>query len=67
MLQKHEADLEQDDRSRWRPFTRVFANILGNGRWFDTYVPNLVVPVGTPGWPCRTTRPAPPGASGGAR
>jgi phospholipid/cholesterol/gamma-HCH transport system substrate-binding protein len=24
------------------PFVRVFANTLGNGRWFDTYVENLV-------------------------
>ena len=32
------------------PFTRVFANILGTGRWFDTYVPNLVpVPGGAGG------------------
>ena len=26
---------------RWRPFTRLFANMLGNGRWFDTYIQNL--------------------------
>lgn len=26
------------------PFYRVFANTLGNGRWFDTYVQNLSVP-----------------------
>jgi phospholipid/cholesterol/gamma-HCH transport system substrate-binding protein len=24
------------------PFVRVFANTLGNGRWFDTYVENLI-------------------------
>lgn len=24
------------------PFVRVFANNLGNGRWFDTYIQNLV-------------------------
>jgi phospholipid/cholesterol/gamma-HCH transport system substrate-binding protein len=24
------------------PFTRVFANTLGTGRWFDTYVQNIV-------------------------
>ena len=23
------------------PFYRVFANTLGNGRWFDTYIQNL--------------------------
>ncbi len=27
------------------PFVRVFTNTLGNGRWFDTYIPNLV-PIG---------------------
>ena len=27
------------------PFTRLFANTLGTGRWYDTYIPNLV-PVG---------------------
>lgn len=25
------------------PFVRVFANNLGNGRWFDTYIQNLVL------------------------
>ena len=38
------------------PFVRVFANTLGNGRWFDTYVQNLV-PV--PGGP-REPRHEPP-------
>ena len=33
------------------PFTRVFANALGNGPWFDACVPNLVVPSVTPGLP----------------
>ncbi|MDT7539957.1 MAG: hypothetical protein QOI82_3542, partial [Actinomycetota bacterium] len=27
-------------------FTRVFANNLGNGRWFDTLVQNLSSPTG---------------------
>jgi phospholipid/cholesterol/gamma-HCH transport system substrate-binding protein len=31
---------------RLAPFVRVFANNLGNGRWFDTYVQNLLTPVG---------------------
>jgi phospholipid/cholesterol/gamma-HCH transport system substrate-binding protein len=31
---------------RLAPFVRVFANNLGNGRWFDTIVQNLVTPVG---------------------
>lgn len=33
------------------PFVRVFANTTGNGRWFDTYVSNFIVPVGGPGDP----------------
>jgi phospholipid/cholesterol/gamma-HCH transport system substrate-binding protein len=33
------------------PFTRVFANALGNGPWFDACVPNLIVPAVTPGLP----------------
>jgi phospholipid/cholesterol/gamma-HCH transport system substrate-binding protein len=36
------------------PFVRVFANTLGNGRWFDTYVENLI-PV--------EAAPAPPGGT----
>ena len=31
---------------RLAPFVRVFANNLGNGRWFDTIVQNLTAPVG---------------------
>jgi len=31
------------------PFVRVFANTTGNGRWFDTYVHNLVPVPGGPG------------------
>jgi phospholipid/cholesterol/gamma-HCH transport system substrate-binding protein len=27
------------------PFVRGFANVLGNGRWFDTYIANLCGPV----------------------
>lgn len=33
------------------PFARVFANTVGNGRWFDTYVQNLVPVPGGPGSP----------------
>jgi phospholipid/cholesterol/gamma-HCH transport system substrate-binding protein len=46
---------EQDSLSKGiktlAPFTRVFANALGNGPWFDACVPNLVVPSITPGLP----------------
>ena len=33
------------------PFVRVFANTLGTGPWFDTYIPNLVPLPGTPRLP----------------
>ena len=45
VLTKHEQDLDKTI-ARLAPFTRVYANTLGNGRWFDTYVSNLTVPVG---------------------
>ena len=48
MLQKHEKDLSETITAM-APFTRVFANMLGTGRWFDTCVANLTVPVGAPG------------------
>ena len=31
---------------RLASFTRIFANNLGNGRWFDTIVQNLTSPTG---------------------
>ena len=43
-LQRHEKDLDAGIQAM-APFTRLFANTLGTGRWFDTYIPNLV-PVG---------------------
>lgn len=39
-LQKHQDDLDRGI-ALMAPFTRVFANTLGTGRWFDTYVQNL--------------------------
>lgn len=45
VLTKHEQDLDKTIE-RLAPFTRVYANTLGNGRWFDTFVSNLTVPVG---------------------
>jgi phospholipid/cholesterol/gamma-HCH transport system substrate-binding protein len=42
---------------RLATFTRVFANNLGNGRWFDTLVQNLSSPTGFgPGAPTGGTR-----------
>lgn len=45
VLEKHEKDLN-DTIAAMAPFTRLFANVLGNGRWFDTYIQNLTTPVG---------------------
>ena len=45
VLTKHEGDLDKAI-ARMAPFTRVFANTLANGRWFDSFVSNLTVPVG---------------------
>jgi phospholipid/cholesterol/gamma-HCH transport system substrate-binding protein len=47
-LRKHEDDLTRTIEAMG-PFTRVFASALGNGRWFDTYIQNLTVPVGAVG------------------
>jgi phospholipid/cholesterol/gamma-HCH transport system substrate-binding protein len=49
-LQTQEASLSRGVKIL-APFTRVFANALGNGPWFDACVPNLVVPAVTPGLP----------------
>lgn len=45
VLTRHEQDLSKTIAAL-APFTRVYANTLGDGRWFDTYVANLTVPVG---------------------
>ena len=45
LLNKNQANLDQSIRLM-APFYRVFANTLGNGPWFDTYIQNLP-PVGT--------------------
>jgi len=44
VLEKHEEDLGKTIAAM-APFTRLFANVLGNGRWFDTYIANLTTPV----------------------
>jgi len=69
LLQKHDTDLQKTIRAM-APFTRVYANTLGTGRWFDTWVSNLVVPVGTPGLALPGTQLPDlllPGTSGGGR
>ena len=44
VLQKHDQDLSATIAAMG-PFTRLFSNVLGNGRWFDTYIANLTTPV----------------------
>jgi phospholipid/cholesterol/gamma-HCH transport system substrate-binding protein len=43
ILQRNQNQLAQSIRLL-APFVRAFANTLGNGRWFDTYVEGLVPP-----------------------
>ncbi|GAA2330324.1 MCE family protein [Saccharopolyspora halophila] len=43
MLQRNQENLDQSLAS-FAPFTRLFANVLGNGRWFDTYICGLLPP-----------------------
>jgi len=45
MLRKNQANLDKSI-PRMAAFVRLFANNLGNGRWFDTYVYNLTNPSG---------------------
>jgi phospholipid/cholesterol/gamma-HCH transport system substrate-binding protein len=45
MLRRNQDSIDQGI-VRLAPFVRVFANNLGNGRWFDTIVQNLTSPVG---------------------
>ena len=48
VLNKNEDNLDKSLRLM-APFYRVFANTLGTGPWFDTYIQNLTVPVGSVG------------------
>lgn len=43
VLRKNQANLDAS-LQRLAPFVRVFANNLGNGRWFDTLINNLIPP-----------------------
>ena len=45
VLRKNQANLDRS-LAEMAPFVRLFANNLGNGRWFDTYVYNLTNPSG---------------------
>jgi phospholipid/cholesterol/gamma-HCH transport system substrate-binding protein len=48
VLETNQANLDRSIRLL-APFVRVFANTTGNGRWFDTYIQNLVPVPGGPG------------------
>ena len=48
MLETNQDNLDRSIRLL-APFVRVFANTIGNGRWFDTYIQNLVPVPGGPG------------------
>jgi phospholipid/cholesterol/gamma-HCH transport system substrate-binding protein len=48
LLQRNKANISASIE-RLAPFVRVFANNLGNGRWFDTIVDNLTAPSLVPG------------------
>ncbi|GAB2746285.1 MCE family protein [Salinifilum aidingensis] len=43
MLQRNQDNLDRS-LEKFAPFTRLFANVLGNGRWFDTYICGLLPP-----------------------
>jgi phospholipid/cholesterol/gamma-HCH transport system substrate-binding protein len=41
MLERNQASLDRSVKLL-APYVRLFTNTLGNGRWFDAYVQNLV-------------------------
>ena len=41
MLERNQASLDRSV-ALLAPYVRVFTNTLGNGRWFDSYIQNLV-------------------------
>ena len=50
VLETNQANLDRSIKLL-APFVRVFANTTGNGRWFDTYIQNLVPVPGGVGSP----------------
>jgi len=44
LLQRNQDNLDRGIAAM-APFVRVFTNTLGNGRWFDSYIQNLVTPI----------------------
>ncbi len=59
MLKRNEKSLNRSIKLL-APFARVFTNTLGNGRWFDSYIQNIVAVPGSP-------RPSADTSSGGSR
>jgi phospholipid/cholesterol/gamma-HCH transport system substrate-binding protein len=47
MLERNQASLDRSVQLL-APYVRLFTNTLGNGRWFDSYVQNLVAAPVTP-------------------
>ena len=47
MLQRNQDNLNRG-LQMFAPFTRLFANTLGNGRWFDTYICGFLPPATGP-------------------
>lgn len=43
LLQRNQDNLDRGIAAM-APFVRVFTNTLGNGRWFDSYIQNLLTP-----------------------
>ncbi len=43
MLERNQESLDASIQ-KFEPFTRLFSNVLGNGRWFDTYICGLLPP-----------------------
>jgi phospholipid/cholesterol/gamma-HCH transport system substrate-binding protein len=47
LLQRNQDNLDKGIAAM-APFVRVFTNTLGNGRWFDSYIQNLLTPLPLP-------------------
>jgi phospholipid/cholesterol/gamma-HCH transport system substrate-binding protein len=43
LLRRNKANLEQT-LAKMGPFVLAFANVVGNGRWFDSYLAGLLQP-----------------------
>ena len=67
ILSRNRAALAQTI-NKLAPFVRVFTNTLGNGRWFDSFVDNLLPAIVggiACGGPSQSPTPLPVGCSGG--